>query len=204
MLIRLLETNDPSRFKRHVENPNLTIDPDKLTPEMLDKIAEHLIQNALGSNGSPVAVADVKRRLEAGETVDVVCEDVTEKAGRMSTQVVLREGPADHGCGGWCRDCLEYQRRATLFAIGELFVLGQWLIFRRQGRFTRVDSVTWPDRSPSRTCALSVLKWPSWKLLRTAAEIMMTHTQRRILRIRMNGWAESPFPRRCRKTQVIH
>ena len=45
------------------------IDPDKLTPAQLDKIAEHLIKKALGDN--PSAVAEARRRLEAGETATV-------------------------------------------------------------------------------------------------------------------------------------
>ncbi len=57
----------------------MDIDPDKLTPAQLDKIAEHLIKKALGDN--PVAVAEAKRRLEAGETVTVegIFQDVTER-----------------------------------------------------------------------------------------------------------------------------
>jgi hypothetical protein len=85
LLIRLLEANDPSRFKRHVENTNLVeIDPDKLTPQQLDRIAEHLLQKALGDN--PQAIAEARRRLEAGESVTVegICQDVT-----------------DHNVAGW-------------------------------------------------------------------------------------------------------
>ena len=55
------------------------IDPDKMTPEMLDKITEHLIQKALA--GKPEAmVAEARRRLEAGEavSVDAVCQDMRE------------------------------------------------------------------------------------------------------------------------------
>jgi len=44
-------------------------DPDKVTPEMLDRIAEHLLKQALGDN--PVVVAAAKRRLEAAESVNV-------------------------------------------------------------------------------------------------------------------------------------
>jgi hypothetical protein len=78
LLIRLLEANDPSQFKRHVENTNLLdIDPDKLSPEMLDKIADHLLNKALGGNQR--AVAEAHRRIEAGETVTI--EDCT-RAGR--------------------------------------------------------------------------------------------------------------------------
>lgn len=47
----------------------MEIDPDKLTPAQLDKIAEHLIKKALGDN--PEAVAEAKRRLEAGGMVTV-------------------------------------------------------------------------------------------------------------------------------------
>jgi hypothetical protein len=46
------------------------LDADKLSPEMLDKIAEHLIQKALA--GKPEAiVAEARRRIEAGETVTI-------------------------------------------------------------------------------------------------------------------------------------
>ena len=70
LLIRLLEANNPEKYGRRVEQINLMdIDPDKLTPEMLDKIAEHLLNKALG--GNPPAVAEAKRRIEGGETVTV-------------------------------------------------------------------------------------------------------------------------------------
>jgi hypothetical protein len=79
LLIRLLEANDPSRFKRHVENTNLLdVDPDKLTPEQLDKIAEHLMAKALA--GKPQKVAEeARRRLESGETVTI--EGLYEQVG---------------------------------------------------------------------------------------------------------------------------
>jgi hypothetical protein len=54
------------------------IDPDKLTPEQLDCIAEHLIKKALGNN--PQVVAEAKRRLEAGETVTVEAIETTFEA----------------------------------------------------------------------------------------------------------------------------
>jgi hypothetical protein len=49
------------------------LDPDKLTPEVLDKLADHLIAKALKEKGlnNPEMVAEVGRRLEAGETVTV-------------------------------------------------------------------------------------------------------------------------------------
>jgi hypothetical protein len=43
------------------------IDPDKMTPEQLDKIADHLLKKALGDN--PAVIAEVNRRLAAGEDV---------------------------------------------------------------------------------------------------------------------------------------
>jgi hypothetical protein len=46
------------------------MDPDKMTPEQLDCISEHLIKKALA--GKPEAmVAEARRRLEAGETVTI-------------------------------------------------------------------------------------------------------------------------------------
>jgi hypothetical protein len=48
--------------------------PDKLSPEMLDKLAEHLMNKALG--GNPRAVAEARRQIEAGgePTVESVAE----------------------------------------------------------------------------------------------------------------------------------
>ncbi|HEV8039689.1 MAG TPA: hypothetical protein VGP62_12550 [Bryobacteraceae bacterium] len=47
------------------------LDPAKLTPEVLDKLADHLIAKALKEKGlhTPAMVAEVTKRLEAGETV---------------------------------------------------------------------------------------------------------------------------------------
>ncbi len=42
------------------------LDPDKLTPAQLDVIADHLLKQVLGDN--PKALAEVDRRLLAGET----------------------------------------------------------------------------------------------------------------------------------------
>lgn len=83
ILMRIAEARMPELYKRRVEQTNLLdLDPDKLTPAMLDKIAPHLIQKALGPNATPEVIAETKRRLEAGETVDAVCEDVTDKEPR--------------------------------------------------------------------------------------------------------------------------
>jgi hypothetical protein len=50
------------------------LDPDKMTPEVLDKLADHLIQRALKEKGlnSPEMVAEVGLRLEAGETAESI------------------------------------------------------------------------------------------------------------------------------------
>jgi hypothetical protein len=79
LLLAVLKANNPDKFRDRIEQINIQdIDLDKLTPEVLDKIAEHLIAKALGADSTPEAVADVKRRLEAGETIEGECEDVTE------------------------------------------------------------------------------------------------------------------------------
>ena len=51
MLLRIAEARMPEKYKPRVEQTNLLdIDPDKLSPEMLDKIADHLLNKALGGN----------------------------------------------------------------------------------------------------------------------------------------------------------
>jgi len=65
LLIRLLEAFNPEKYGRRVEQINLMdIDPDKLTPAMLDVIADHLLKKALGENAP---IAEINRRLAAGE-----------------------------------------------------------------------------------------------------------------------------------------
>jgi hypothetical protein len=62
ILMRIAEARMPEKYKPRVENTNLMdIDPDKLTPEVLDKLADHLIQKALKQKGlfSPEMVAEV-------------------------------------------------------------------------------------------------------------------------------------------------
>jgi hypothetical protein len=45
-------------------------DPDKMTPDQLDCIAEHLIQKALAGK-PPEMVEEARRRIEAGEMVTI-------------------------------------------------------------------------------------------------------------------------------------
>jgi hypothetical protein len=88
LLIRLLEAFYPEKYGRRVEQINLMdIAPDKLSPEMLDKIADHLIQKALA--GQPKEVVDeARRRIEAGEKVTI---EQLEQAG-----AVKPAEPRDH------------------------------------------------------------------------------------------------------------
>jgi hypothetical protein len=80
LLLAVLKANNPDKFRDRVEQINLMdIDPDKLSSEMLDKIAEHLIAKALAGK-SPAMVEEARRRLEAGEkvTVEGLCRDMGE------------------------------------------------------------------------------------------------------------------------------
>src|SRR5450432_1286451 len=93
--IFLLKGLKPETFRDRIEQINIQdIDPDKIPPELLDKIANRMIEQALGS---AAAVAEVDRRLKAGEsvafedvakaieapgeplTIDAVCQAVSEK-----------------------------------------------------------------------------------------------------------------------------
>jgi hypothetical protein len=69
--IFLLKGLKPETFRDRIEKVNIEdIDPDKWTPEQLDKVAEALIQKALA--GQPEAVVEeARRRIEAGETVTI-------------------------------------------------------------------------------------------------------------------------------------
>ena len=60
------------------------LDPNKMTPDQLDVIANHLLRQALPD--LPELVPEVRRRMEAGEMVkveevDAVFEEMTEAAG---------------------------------------------------------------------------------------------------------------------------
>jgi hypothetical protein len=79
LLIRLLEAFNPEKYSRRVEQINLMdLDVDKLTPEILDKLADHLLNKALGGNQAAVEVA--RRQIEAGETPTVKSIEATMEA----------------------------------------------------------------------------------------------------------------------------
>lgn len=59
----------------------MDIDPDKLPTELLDKIANRMIEQALAANGvqdTAAVIAEVDRRLASGEpvTFEAVCQAV--------------------------------------------------------------------------------------------------------------------------------
>ena len=61
----------PEKYKPRVEQTNLLdLDPDKLSPEILDKLAEHLINKALAGK-PPEMIEEACKRSEAGETVTI-------------------------------------------------------------------------------------------------------------------------------------
>jgi hypothetical protein len=73
------------------------MDPDKMTPDQLDCIAEHLLQKVLA--GKSQAVADEARRLiEAGETVTV--EALYEYAAERASASQDLRGSAAEPSGG--------------------------------------------------------------------------------------------------------
>ncbi len=64
----------------------MDIDPNKLTPAQLDKIADHMIQKALA--GQPKEIVDeAKRRIEAGEavTIEALAEYAADQAGELKS-----------------------------------------------------------------------------------------------------------------------
>ena len=69
--MRIAEARMPERYKQRVEQVNIQdIDPEKLSPEILDKLAEHMIQKALAGR-PPEMIEEARKRLEAGEEVTI-------------------------------------------------------------------------------------------------------------------------------------
>ena len=71
VLLRIAEARMPEKYKPRVEQTNLLdLDPDKLSPEILDKFSEHLINKALAGK-PPEMIEEARKRIEAGETVTI-------------------------------------------------------------------------------------------------------------------------------------
>jgi hypothetical protein len=63
--IFLLKGLKPETFRDRIEQVNIQdIEIDKLSPEILDKIADHLLAKAVGND--PNVIAETRRQLEAG------------------------------------------------------------------------------------------------------------------------------------------
>ena len=66
VLLRIAEARMPEKYKQRVEQTNFAkMSLEDMTPEMMDKLADHLLKRALGDN--PAVIAEVDRRLAAGE-----------------------------------------------------------------------------------------------------------------------------------------
>ena len=69
--MRIAEARMPERYKQRVEQVNIQdIDPEKLSPEILDKLAEHMIQKALAGR-PPEMIEEARKRIGAGEEVTI-------------------------------------------------------------------------------------------------------------------------------------
>lgn len=82
-MLRIAEARMPEKYKRRVESTNIMgINPDAWTPDQLAKVAEAMIVQAMEAEGvtpTPERVAEVRKRLEAGEVIETTCTDVTER-----------------------------------------------------------------------------------------------------------------------------
>ena len=133
LLLAVLKANNPDKFRDRLEQTNvLEMDPDKMSPELLDKIADHLLKKALGENAP---IAEINRRLAAGEdvtfeeakaieapgeplTIDAVCQAVNEptrttlepeESQKPDSARHSRDGPVASTSGsmvGWHRNPL--------------------------------------------------------------------------------------------------
>jgi hypothetical protein len=66
VLLRIAEARMPEKYKPRVEQTNFAkMSLEDMTPEMMDKLADHLLKQSLGDN--PAVIAEVDRRLAAGE-----------------------------------------------------------------------------------------------------------------------------------------
>ena len=71
LLIFLLKAHAPERFRDRIDVKNLhDFDLSKLTPVQADALMDALLKREFGDAGG----ADVKAQLDAGVTVDAVCE----------------------------------------------------------------------------------------------------------------------------------
>jgi hypothetical protein len=71
ILMRIAEARISERYKQRVEQVNIQdIDPEKLSPEILDKLAEHLINKELAGR-PPEMIEEARKRIEAGEEVTI-------------------------------------------------------------------------------------------------------------------------------------
>jgi hypothetical protein len=69
--IFLLKGLKPETFRDRIEQVNIQdIDPEKLSPEILDKLAEHMIQKALAGR-PPEMIEEARKRIGAGEEVTI-------------------------------------------------------------------------------------------------------------------------------------
>jgi hypothetical protein len=81
----------PEKYKQRVEQTNLMdLDVEKLSPEILDELAEHLIQKALAGK-PPEMIEEARKRIEAGKTVTIESLEEFEKQAADPAQNEPRE-----------------------------------------------------------------------------------------------------------------
>jgi hypothetical protein len=69
LLERLLEANDPERFRRNVQQTNINeVDWNSLSPEKLDVLLDGHMKKMLGTS-DPKVLESAKRQLDEGKTV---------------------------------------------------------------------------------------------------------------------------------------
>jgi hypothetical protein len=77
LLERLLEANDPERFRRNIQQTNINeVDWSNLSNQQLDVLMEAYLKKMVGSN-DPKVLESARKQLDAGKTViDMPGEDV--------------------------------------------------------------------------------------------------------------------------------